>query len=392
MTGPLDGLRVLDLTRLLPGGYATLLMADLGADVVKVEEPGKGDYIRWSPPIVGEHSAAHIALNRNKRSMTLNLKSDEGRSLLLDLAPRFDVVVESFRPGVMERLGIGWSVLHAADPRLIYCAISGYGQDGPLALQAGHDVNYISRAGIQSIIGIEDERPVIPGVQIGDLAGGGMAAIISILAALHRRHATGEGDFCDVSMMDGAFSWLSIHAAAFVALGDAPRYESQPLSGGYPCYRIYPAADGFLSVGALEPQFWTRLCAAVDRPDLTNDAFAVGDRRAYVLAELESLFRARTRAGWMELFDGQDVCVAPVNDLAEAFAEQQLLHRGMVVETQVPGTGPWRGVGNPIRLLGAPGAVDRLPPPGLGEHTTELLAEVGLSNDDVDELRAKGAV
>ena len=219
-----------------------------------------------------------------------------------------------------------------------------------------------------------------------------MAAIIAVLAALHRRAVTGEGDFCDISMMDGAFSWLSIHAAAFVASCEVPRYEEQPLSGSYPCYRIYPAADGFLSVGALEPQFWSRFCAVIDRPDLTDDAFSMGDRRAHVIAELESLFSTRTRAGWMELFEGQDVCVAPVNDFAEAFADQQLRHRGMIVETVIPGTGSWRSVGNPIRLLGAPGVVDRLPPPGLGEHTAEILGELGVSEADVAALRAKGAV
>jgi len=392
VTGPLQGLRVLDLTRLLPGGYATLLMADLGADVVKVEEPGKGDYIRWSPPMVGEHSAAHIALNRNKRSITLNLKSEEGRDLFLSLVKGFDVVVESFRPGVMDRLGVGWRVLNGADPRLVYCAISGYGQDGPRATVAGHDVNYISYAGLQSIVGVEADRPVIPGVQVGDLAGGGMAAVISILSALHRREVTGEGDFCDVSMMDGAFSWLSMHAASFVATGEPPQREQQPLSGAFPCYRLYPTADGYLSVGALEPQFWARLCVVLDRPDLADDGFAMGERRAEVIAELEQLFSARTRDEWMRRLEGHDVCVAPVNDFAEAFADPQLVHREMIVETEIPGAGIWNNVGNPIKLLGAPGQIDRLPPPGLGEHTEEILAEIGVDEGSLSDLRSKGAV
>ncbi|MDQ4057985.1 MAG: CoA transferase, partial [Actinomycetota bacterium] len=267
MTGPLEEVKVLDLTRLLPGGYATLLMADLGADVVKVEEPDRGDYIRWSPPMVGDHSAAHIALNRNKRSVTINLKSDEGRGVLLDLAEHFDVLIESFRPGVMERLGLDYDALRTRNTGLVYCAISGYGRDGPRAETAGHDVNYIGFGGLLSIVGGEGQRPVIPGVQIGDLAGGGMAAVIAVLAALVRRATSGEGDYCDISMMDGAMSWLSIHAAEFFATGSVPQRELMTLSGAFPCYRVYRAADGWLTVGALEPQFWTGLCDALERPD-----------------------------------------------------------------------------------------------------------------------------
>jgi alpha-methylacyl-CoA racemase len=388
----LDGIRVLDLTRLLPGGYATLLMADMGADVVKVEEPGRGDYIRWTPPLVGDLSASHIALNRNKRSMTLNLKSGAGRAAFLRLVPGFDVVIESFRPGVMDRLGVGWSVLEQAHPGLVYCAISGYGQDGPRSLVAGHDANYIGYAGLLSIIGEEGRRPSIPGVQIGDLAGGGMAAVISILTALLRRASTGKGDFCDVSMMDGAMSWLSIHAAQYVATGSLPERERMHLSGRYPCYRVYPAADGWLTVGALEPQFWAALCNALGRDDLVNDGFAMGDRRDQVVAELEALFATRTRAEWMEALDGLDVCVGPVNDFAEAFADEQVRHRDMVVAGEIEGVGEWTHVGNPIRLTGAPGDVGRRPPPRLGEHTDEVLREAGFGDDDIEELRASGSV
>lgn len=392
IAGPLDGVRVLDLTRLLPGGYATLLMADLGADVVKLEEPGKGDYIRWTPPLVGDMSAAHIALNRNKRSMTLNLKTPRGCELFLDLAGRFDIVVESFRPGVLEHLGVGWPALHERHPGLIYCAISGYGQDGPRATTAGHDVNYIGYAGILGITGREDDRPVIPGVQIGDLAGGGMGAVIAMLAALHRRSVTGEGDYCDVSMMDGALSWLTIHAAGFFASGEPPQRERMHLSGGFPCYRVYPASDGWLSVGALEPQFWSALCSALDRPDLLDDAFAVGERRAEVIRSLEETFARDTRAGWMTRFEGLDVCVGPVNDLAETFDDEQVRQRDMVFTTEIEGVGSWRHVGNPLKMSGAPGKVDRLPPPRLGEHTTAILTEAGLSVEEVEALHESAVI
>jgi crotonobetainyl-CoA:carnitine CoA-transferase CaiB-like acyl-CoA transferase len=390
--GPLDGIQVLDLSRLLPGGYATMMMADLGADVIKIEEPGKGDYVRWMPPFVGEVSSGHIALNRNKRSITLNLKTDQGRAAFTRLVGAADVLVESFRPGVMTRLGVGWGHLNKVNPRLIYCSISGYGQDGPRAEVAGHDIDYIGYSGILSLNGAEGGPPVVPGLQIGDLAGGGMAAVIAVLAALVRRGATGEGDHCDVSMTDGAFSWLSIHAAQFQATGEVPQRALMPLSGTYPCYRVYPASDGWLSVGALEPQFWAALCAALDREDLLDDGFATGERRAEVISELETLFSSRSRAEWMESFGDRDVCVAPVNDLAEAFEDPQLRHRSMIVESEVPGVGRWEHIGNPIKLSGAPGRVDRLPPPRIGEHTDEVLGSAGFSSQEIEDLRGSGAI
>jgi crotonobetainyl-CoA:carnitine CoA-transferase CaiB-like acyl-CoA transferase len=383
---------VLDLTRLLPGGYATLLLADLGADVVKIEEPGKGDYIRWTPPFVGDDSAGHIALNRNKRSLTLNLKAPEGRDVLLRLVRGFDILIESFRPGVMDRLGVGYEVLRAENPALIYCAISGYGQDGPRAQSAGHDANYIGYAGVLGINGEEGRRPVLPGVQIGDLAGGGMAAVIAILTALHRRSVSGAGDFCDISMQDGAFSWLSIHAADFQATGAIPERERMNLSGGFPCYRVYPAADGWLSVGALEPQFWAELCEILERPDLAGDAFASGDRRTEVISELEDLFASRTRGEWMDLFGERDVCVGPVNDLKEAFEDPQLISRDMVVPAELPGGETFKHIGNPIRLRDSAGDVTRMPPPKMGEHTDELLREIGLGPEDAQALRSSGAI
>ena len=391
MTGPLDGVKILDLTRLLPGGYATLLLADLGADVLKIEEPGKGDYIRWTPPVFGELSASHIALNRNKRSMTLNLKSDEGREIFRALASRADVVIESFRPGVMDRLGVGWAELNSANPGLVYCAISGYGQTGPRAQVAGHDVNYIGYAGVLGINGEEEGRPVIPGVQIGDLAGGGMAAAIAILAALFNRNVTGRGDFCDIAMADGALSWLTIHAGTFVATGEDPQRELMHLSGRYPCYRVYPAADGFVSVGALEPQFWSALCEAIDRPDLAGDAFAMGERRNEVIGELETLFSKRTRAEWMTHFDGRDVCVGPVNSFSETFDDEQFAARDMIFEADVPGAGPWKHIGNPLKVGGAGVSEMRSPPPKMGEHTETVLAELGMS-DRLEELRGSGVI
>jgi crotonobetainyl-CoA:carnitine CoA-transferase CaiB-like acyl-CoA transferase len=392
MTRPLEGLKVLDLTRLLPGGYATLLLADLGAEVLKIEEPGRGDYVRWTPPMVGPFSAAHAALNRNKRSMTLNLKTEAGRDLYLRLVEEFDVLVESFRPGVLDRLGVGYDVLRDANPRLIYCAITGYGQDGPRSQVAGHDANYIGYAGVLGITGIENDRPILPGVQIGDLGGGGMASVIAILAALQARERTGAGDFCDISMMDGAFSWLSMHAGQYAATREVPKSERMPLSGLFPCYRVYPASDGYLTVGALEPQFWKALCDTIERPDLLDDAYAVGSRRDEVIEELSQVFRRHSRAEWMERFDGVDACVGPVNDFEEAFADEQLRHRDMVVDEDLEGGGAWTHVGNPVKLRSSTDGLLRLPPPGLGEHTTETLRAIGIDEAAENELRSSGAI
>ena len=389
--GPLAGVRVLDLTRLLPGGYASLLLADMGADVVKVEEPGRGDYVRAVPPLAGEHSAAHLALNRGKRSVTLNLKNEAARDIFVRLAGRFDVVLESFRPGVLDRLGCGYQELSRRHPRLVYAAITGYGQDGPRAQEAGHDIDYIAYGGVLAMTGAEHGPPVVPGVQIGDLAGGGMAAVIAVLAALRSRDATGKGAFCDVSMLDGVLSWMGVHAAMQQVLGGEPRRGLMPLTGAYPCYRVYPAADGYVAVGALEPHFWAALCRALGREDLLGDAFATGERRQEVIAELEAIFSSRARADWAAAFDGVDACVAPVCSIEEALADPQLRARGMIVEH---GAGPTRALllpGNPIRVGGS--APRRCSPaPALGEHTAEVLEEIGLGRRDLAALSDEGAL
>lgn len=220
-----------------------------------------------------------------------------------------------------------------------------------------------------------------------------MGAVIAILAALHRRERTGTGDLCDVSMMDGAMSWLTIHAASFVAAGIEPQREQMHLSGAYPCYRIYPAADGYLTVGALEPQFWSALCAAIDREDLAGDAFAAGDRRDAVIADLSELFSTRTRAEWMDTFQGLDVCVGPVNGFQEALSDPQARAREMAFEADVPGAGTWTHIGDPMKFASSDRSTSlRLPPPKMGEHTVEVLEALGRSGPDIAALQASGAV
>src|SRR5919198_881839 len=309
MSGPLGGVTVLDLTRLLPGGYCTLLLADLGADVVKVEEPGRGDYIRWTPPLVEGESAAHRALNRGKRSVALNLKDPAGAEVLRRLSERSDVLVESFRPGVLARLGVGHDALRAANPRLVSCAITGYGQDGPYRDRVGHDINYLGFGGALDLMGVEGGPPVVPAVQVGDMAGGGMAAVIGILAALLQRGRTGRGRFVDTAMMDGVVSWLSIHAGAYLQTGDEPRRGRMPLSGAYACYGVYECADGkWLAVGALEPQFWTALCGALGVPELVDTQFGPRDQQREMATRLSSLFAERGRDEWLEVLAPLEAC------------------------------------------------------------------------------------
>jgi crotonobetainyl-CoA:carnitine CoA-transferase CaiB-like acyl-CoA transferase len=363
-------------------------MADLGAEIVKVEEPGRGDYIRAVPPLVEGESAAHLALNRGKRSITLNLKDHAGAGLLRRLVQRADVLVESFRPGVMDRLGVGSEALMTENPRLVYCAITGYGQDGPYRDVAGHDINYLGYGGLLAMTAGPDGAPVLPGVQIADQGGGGMLAAIGILAALVERGVTGRGRFLDVSMLDGVVSWLSVHAAAFLATGEISPGGGGALSGGLACYRVYRTSDGrYLTVGALEPPFWRTLCAALDCPDLIDDQYAPPSRQSEMAKRLQEVFETRSRDEWMQTFRGVSACVGPVNDLAEALEDPQVRHRGMVAEVDGRPVGP----GRPLKLSGPPpGSFRRAPE--LGEHTAEVLASIGVTDDELRALRSQGVV
>ena len=391
MARPLEHLRILDLSRLLPGPYCTLLFADLGADVIKVEEPGKGDYIRWMPPMSGEVSSGLLALNRGKRSITLSLKHPEGVAAMKRLVRMADVVLESFRPGVMDRLGVGYDSLSKENERLVYCALTGFGQDGPYNMRAGHDINYLGYAGVLDIIGERGGPPVVPGVQIADVGGGGLMAAVGILAALSEREVTGRGRFVDISMMDGAVSWLQMHAQAYAMTGVIPARGTMRLSGGPACYRIYRAADGkYVTVGALEPQFWAALCEALGVPDLIEQQYAPEEEQAVMHKRLEEIFLQKTRDEWVAELSHLDACFGPVNDLAEAMNDPQVRARDMVREVPTP-SGPVKAIGNPLRLVG-----DEQPPfrgaPGLGDHTNDVLAEAGFSQAEIDSLRRAGAV
>ncbi len=391
---PLAGLRVIDFTRLLPGGYATQVLADFGADVIKVEEPIGGDPARWSAPIVGDTSLYFAALNRNKRSLAIDLKAPEGRDAVARLIATADVVVESFRPGVMTRLGLGPHTLRERHPRLIYCAITGYGQNGPLAHRAGHDLNFAGYSGLLALNRASAEAlPTLPPTQIADLAGGALPALIGILTALVGRGVSGQGDLVDVSMLDGTLALQPLTAIAALALGQAPQPGTTQLHGGDPVYAIYATADGrALTLAALEPKFWARFCALVGKPEWvplhgTTDAA----QRATLARDLTALFATRALADWLTLLEGEETCVGPVLDLAEALAAPQAQARQMVRTTNLGSDATERTLGPTPRLADAATPPHR-PPPLLGEHSDAVLTEAGLSRTEIAALRARGIV
>jgi alpha-methylacyl-CoA racemase len=385
VTGPLEGIRVIDLCRLLPGAFATRLLADMGADVIKVEQPGGGDPMRAYTPRIGSSSGYTWVTDRGKRSVALNLRDPAGAAAALRLMASADVVVESFRPGVAERLGVGYPQARAVNGAVVYASLSGYGADGPRAQEAGHDINYLGRAGVLGVTGTPS-TPVISGVQIADVAGGSLLGLAGLLAALVRAQRTGEGDHVDIAMADGAFALQALNLGARFAGGPPPRRGRGLLTGGVPCYNVYACADGrHLTVGALEAPFWRTLCETLGREDLIasqmdSDAIPVW----------RELFASRPRDEWLAACHGVDACIGPVNDLDEAIDDPQLRARGMVEEISHPTQGPHLQLGTPLRF--AEHRAERTgAAPELGNATREVLAETGFTEAEVEALIAGGS-
>jgi len=396
MSLPLEGIRVLDLSRLLPGGFCSLLLADFGAEVVKVEDTGMGDYVRWAPPYHegvqdSAKSALFLALNRNKTSIRINLKTEEGRDVLLRLVRDADVVLESFRPGVLDRLGVGYERLRRENPRIVVCAISGYGQDGPLRDRSGHDMNYLGLVGVLGLTGDAGGPPVQAAGQIADLGGGALMAAFAILAALRERDRSGEGQFIDVSMADGALSWMAMVAGRTLAEGAAPERGNLELAGSLVCYRPYECADGWVTLGALEPKFWSAWCRGVGREDLIERQFERPGSPTH--ADVAGIFLACTREEWQRFASEHDCCLEPVLGLDEALDSELVRAREMVVEIDQPGAvSPVRLLGVPVKLSRTPGDPRRLPGPGLGEQTDAILAAAGYGEQEIAALKDSGAV
>jgi len=380
MRGALDGLRLLDLSRQLPGPFCSMMLGDLGVDVIVIAAPD--DPLGVGLPLLG----------RNKRHMTLNLKHEDGRRIFYRMLASADVLLEGFRPGVTAKLGIDYERVARRNPRVVYCSISGYGQDGPYREKVGHDVNYLGYAGILSVTGVGPKAPpAIPGVQIADIGGGALMGVIGILAALIAREKTGRGQFVDIAMLDGCAAWNVFHLLLHLIGQDAQRGSTR-LTGRYPCYAVYETKDGeWVTVGALEPHFWKNLCEAMGRPDLVPHQFAEGSQLEEMWRFFRQAFRERTRDEWLERFEGVDICFGPVNSVAEMLRDPQLRARGMIVEEEHPSFGRFTNLASPIKLTDTP-PVTRRPPCAFGQHTEEILTDLGYSGDEIAALRRRGVI
>ncbi|MGD0527574.1 MAG: CaiB/BaiF CoA-transferase family protein [Polyangiaceae bacterium] len=383
--GPLAGVRVLDLTRLLPGPFASLALVDLGASVDKLEDTGAGDYLRLTPPLAGgDTSATFLALNRGKRSVCLDLKKASARATVLRMVTRYDVFFEQFRPGVLERLGLGHAALLAANPRLVVCALTGYGQDGPMAARAGHDINYLARAGVLGMQGPAGAPPQVPGFQLADF-GGGIWSVIGILAALHERARTGQGKIVDVSMVEASMGFALASLGQLFG-GHPPARGDEPLTGGLALYGTFATKDGkYVTLGALEPKFWAAFCAGAGL-EVDHAALLPGPHQATLKEKLRGVFASRTRDEWQAFGRQHDCCLEPVLEPGELRDDEHLKARGVFFDMD----SPWGRIPQLRTPLAARGAT-YAPPPKQGEHTDAILREAGLDDAAIAAMRAEGA-
>jgi len=388
---PLKGLQVLDLTKLLPGPLCTMILGDYGAEIIKVEDIHAGDPTRFVGNVVKGSGSFFRQLNRNKKSIALNLKTEEGCEVIKKLAVRADVLVEGFRPGVMDRLDLGFKKLGSLNPRLIYVSITGYGQQGPYREKAGHDINYTALAGLLDLSAGEGDIPVMPAVQIADIAGGSLMAINGIMMALYERQRTGKGSYVDISMTRSMLPWLTYAASFLDSIEKLPRRGCGHLTGAYACYNIYGTADEKqMSLGALEPAFWQRFCETVGKPQWISMQFAEEGREELIDA-VRDLFKGKTREQWEEIFNQVDACCEPVLDLHEAIDHPVSRSENFWIKGSSTDGENEIMTGFPILFSGQPGEL-KLPPPRHGEHSSEILLAIGYEKKAIAELREKGVI
>lgn len=390
MAGPLSSLKILDFTSLLPGPFGTMLLADMGADVIRIESPNRPDPIRFAPPQQDGVSATHAFLNRSKKSLALDLKKPEGPEVIKKLIQEYDIIIEQFRPGVMDRLGVGYEALKEINPGLIYCAITGYGQDGPYKLRAGHDLNYLSIAGITSYNGREESGPAPMSVQVADVAGGSCHAVMGILAAVVHRQQTGEGQYIDISMTDAAFTFHALNAAPALNSGYEPKLESTQLNGGH-FYDCYLTSDGrAISVGGLEPQFFQRFCEAIGKPEWSGLGINFNPKvQKQLKKDIAEVIKTKSFEEWNEIFANTDSCTEPVLTFAEACEHPQIQARNMVVDVPRPGGETTKQVGSAFKFSVTQPEYKHTGTQ-LGADSRAILAELGYSDEQIDALQSSG--
>ena len=373
-TGPLVGLRILDLTRLLPGPLGTMLMADMGAEVIKIEDPESPDYVRVFPPHINGESANYMAFNRSKKSLVLDYKSDDGRATFMKLVATADVVVEQFRPGFLDKMGIGYAAARAVNPAIIYVSITGYGQNGPYSHLAGHDLNYMAYAGVLGLTGQPDAAPTVPGVQLADIAGGSYMGVIATLAALHARGQTGVGQHVDVSMTDGVMPLLSVSYAIFAGQGHTPQRGELPLSGGMANYGVYACQDQkYVALGTLEPKFWGKFCTLIGKPDWMPFILPkTAEELAHFKAQIGAFFLTKTQSEWVDFGIKNDILVSPMLGLSDLENDPHLQARQMIHTQDHPRAGKFKSVGVPIKFSETT-AQPAWPAPTLGQDTEAIM-------------------
>jgi len=375
MAPPLRNVKLLDLSRQLPGPFCSMLLADLGVDVLVVASPA--DVMGIGIPLI----------QRNKRSMTLNLKHPEGKGIFDRLVQGADIILEGFRPGVTERLGIDYTSMARLNPRLVYCSISGHGQDGPYRDKVGHDINYLGYAGVLGVSGVVGGPPTVMPVQVADIGGGALMATVGILAALLAREQTGRGQFVDISMMDGSVAWNVFHTTLALVFGQQPQRGQTRLTGHNPCYAVYETKDGkYVTVGALEEHFWRNLCVQLGVEEFIPDQFVEGPRREEMFRVIRGTFRTKTQAEWLQQLGPVDICFGPVNDITEAFADPQVQARGMIRDVN-----GLKLIASPLKLSDTP-PVEPTPPPQFGQDTDDVLRGLGYSVQAIEQLRAQRVV